>query len=159
MDIRKVKKLIELLEESDVAEIEIHEGEESVRISRCSSVSPTQTIVQVPDSGPVQTAGKKPPVTEPVDSVETVEETNKTEGGRPIKSPMVGIFYISPAPDEVPFVEVGQAVSKGDVLCIIEAMKIMNQIESDISGVVRRIMVENGEPVEYGQPLFLIGES
>ncbi|MEE8321910.1 MAG: acetyl-CoA carboxylase biotin carboxyl carrier protein, partial [Gammaproteobacteria bacterium] len=88
MDIRKVKKLIELLEESDVAEIEIHEGEESVRISRCSSVSPTQTIVQVPDSGSFQTAGKKLPVTEPIDSAKTDEDTNETEGGSPIKSPM-----------------------------------------------------------------------
>ena len=155
MDIRKVKKLIELLEESNVDEIEIHEGEESVRISRHSSVTPTQTIVHVPGSNLGQTAGGKPGA----GFVETAAGSPEAEAGSLIKSPMVGIFYLSPTPDEHPFVEVGQSVKKGDVLCIIEAMKIMNQIESDVSGIVQRILVENGEPVEYGQLMFVIRET
>ncbi|OGT36098.1 MAG: acetyl-CoA carboxylase, biotin carboxyl carrier protein [Gammaproteobacteria bacterium RBG_16_51_14] len=155
MDIRKVKKLIELLEESDVDEIEIHEGEESVRISRHSSVTPTQTIVHVPGSNLGQTAGGKPGA----GFVETAAGSPEAEAGSLIKSPMVGIFYLSPSPEDHPFVEVGQSVKKGDVLCIIEAMKIMNQIESDVSGIVQRILVENGEPVEYGQLMFVIRET
>ena len=150
MDIRKVKKLIEMLEESRVSEIEIHEGEESVRISRVSSVMPSQTLVQVPaaDSPVTVTTGTGPA---PQEAVEEPE-------GNIVKSPMVGIFYESPAPGKLPFVELGKRVAKGEVLCIIEAMKIMNQIESEFSGVISKIMVENGEPVEYGQPLFIIKE-
>ena len=158
MDIRKVKKLIELLEESNVDEIEIHEGEESVRISRHSSVTPTQTIVHVPGSNLDQTTGGKPGAGFG-GTGGTVAGPPEEEGGSLIKSPMVGIFYLSPTPDEHPFVEVGQSVKKGDVLCIIEAMKIMNQIESDVSGIVQRILVENGEPVEYGQLMFVIRET
>ena len=159
MDIRKVKKLIELLEESNIAEIEIHEGEESVRISRNSSATPVQTIVHMPDSGLVQSAGKKPVTGLAGQSDDSGEDAAREEEGYLIKAPMVGIFYNSPAPDEHPFVEPGQTIKKGDALCIIEAMKIMNQIESDISGVVLRVMVENGEPVEYGQALFAIRET
>ena len=155
MDIRKVKKLIELLEESGVAEIEIHEGEESVRISRSSSAPATQTIVHVPGSG-AQPADQKIPVADFTDV--TRINSDADEGGSQIKAPMVGIFYTSPAPDEPPFIEVGQTIKKGDVLCIIEAMKIMNQIESDFSGVVQSILVESGEPVEFGQPLLVISE-
>ncbi len=157
MDIRKVKKLIELLEESGIAEIEIHEGEESVRISRSSSASATQTIVHVTDSG-AQPADQKIPVADFTDVSRINTDADAAEGGSQIKAPMVGIFYTSPAPDEPPFIEVGQTVKKGDVLCIIEAMKIMNQIESDLSGVVQSILVENGEPVEFGQPLLVISE-
>ncbi len=154
MDIRKVKKLIEMLEESGIAEIEIHEGEESVRISRQSSVAPAQTIVQVPETNMDKTAS---PASKEVPMVDDSQEGDEIEGHL-VTAPMVGIFYTSPAPDKAPFVERGQSVIKGDVLCIIEAMKIMNQIEADISGVIGKIMVENGEPVEYGQPLFIIRE-
>lgn len=147
MDIRKVKKLIELLEESGVSEIEICEGEESVRISRHSAAQSTQTVVQVPE--PAQTAGPAAGITS-----SAVEDE-----GHIIASPMVGIFYLASAPGESPFVSVGDPVEKGDVVCVLEAMKIMNQIESDVSGIVTRIHVSNGEAVEYGQPLFTVRES
>lgn len=151
MDIRKVKKLIEMLEESKVSEIEIHEGEESVRISRHSSTPDhIQTVVQVPAAASVSTPA--------VEAVRTAAQAVEDEG-HVIKAPMVGIYYGSPAPDKPAFTEVGKEVKKGDILCIIEAMKIMNQIEADVSGVVSRIMVENGNPVEYGQPLFVIRQS
>ena len=150
MDIRKVKKLIELLEESGVAEIEIHEGEESVRISRGQNVAYTP-----PPAAPVHQVASANPAPAPV--VAAIEEPE--EVGDIVKAPMVGIFYEALAPGKPNFVELGQAVKKGDVLCIIEAMKIMNQVESEYSGVVSKIMVENGEPVEYGQPLFVIREA
>ncbi len=146
MDIRKVKKLIELLQESGISEIEVHEGEESVRITSHHMTNAQQAVVQAPqanvDSAPMQNTPEIP--------LPTVDE------GHVIKSPMVGIFYSSASPDVPAFVEIGQTVDKGDVLCIIEAMKIMNQIEADISGVLSKIYVENGEPIEYGQPLFTI---
>lgn len=148
MDIRKVKKLIEMLEESAISEIEIHEGEESVRISRHSSNETTQTVVQVP-AGPTGTAKDEA-------STHDVNVPEPLPVGHTIKAPMVGIFYEAESPERPPFVEVGQSVSTGDVLCIIEAMKIMNHIESDVSGVISKILVENGEPVEYGQPLLII---
>ena len=148
MDIRKVKKLIELLQESGISEIEVHEGEESVRITSHHMTNAQQSVVQAPmaipqaeiDSAPMQNAPETP--------LPAVDE------GHVIKSPMVGIFYSSVSPDVPPFVEIGQAVEKGEVLCIIEAMKIMNQIEADTSGVLSKVYVENGEPIEYGQPLF-----
>lgn len=158
MDIRKVKKLIEMLEESGIAEIEIHEGEESVRVSRHSSVAPVQAILPVAETAPA-----RPP--QPVTNVagETGPADDASEEPLPEgfiqKSPMVGIFYASPAPGKPAFVELGKTVVKGDVLCIIEAMKIMNQVEAETSGVIAKIMVENGEPVEYGQPLFVIREA
>jgi len=150
MDIRKVKKLIELLKESGISEIEVHEGEESVRISSYHAMGVRQTVVQAPSQAPVNIpqASVAP---EPVqDSAPVVDE------GHIVKSPMVGIYYSSPSPDTSPFVEIGQTVNKGDVLCIVEAMKIMNQIESEISGVISKIFVENGEPIEYGQALFAL---
>ena len=150
MDIRKVKKLIELLEESDVAEIEIHEGEESVRISRNSSAP-----VAMP-AAPVAVAAA--PVAAPAASTSNDSDTSNTEPeGHLIRAPMVGTFYRAPSPTSNPFVEEGASVSNGDTLCIIEAMKILNQIESDTSGKVLKILVENGQPVEYDQPLFVIG--
>jgi len=153
MDIRKVKKLIEMLEESRISEIEIHEGEESVRISRHGSVPANTETVQVP-VGDGQELVKS--ATSPQGrSVPATGDEPEMEGHL-IRSPMVGIFYAAPTPDKPPFTEVGKAIKKGDILCIIEAMKIMNQIESDTSGTVSRVFVENGEPVEYGQPLFLI---
>ena len=143
MDIRKVKKLIELIEESDIAEIEIHEGEESVRINRYSS---TQPVAQAPVAAPVVTT------TAPA----AVADTPAEPTGHVVKSPMVGTYYSSPAPDAGPFIKAGQSVQKGDTLCIIEAMKILNQIEADKSGVIQSILVESGQAVEFDQPLFII---
>jgi len=148
MDIRKVKKLIELLEQSDVAEIEIHEGEESVRISRQSSSIPVPAAMAV---APAPTAAAAPA------AAATAPEPKEPEiKGHQVPSPMVGTFYRAPSPGAKAFVEEGQQVKLGDTLCIIEAMKILNQIESDKSGTVRKILVENGQPVEYNQPLFVI---
>lgn len=145
MDIRKVKKLIELLEESGIAEIEIHEGEESIRISRASTVAPVMAApmptMQAPETVQPEAVGLEP-------------EEELT--GHQIKSPMVGTFYRAPSPGSKTFVEEGQQVAKGDTLCIIEAMKILNQIESDKAGVIKKILVENAQPVEYNQPLFII---
>ncbi|MBT8429362.1 MAG: acetyl-CoA carboxylase biotin carboxyl carrier protein [Gammaproteobacteria bacterium] len=148
MDIRKVKKLIELLEESDIAEIEIHENEESVRISRASTLAPT--MIAAP--APVAAA----PTAAPAAAMAGPAAREELEG-HVIRSPMVGTFYRAPSPGAKPFVEEGQTVSSGETLCIIEAMKILNQIESDKSGKVVDILVENGQPVEYNEPLFIIG--
>ena len=150
MDIRKVKKLIELLEESGVAEIEIHEGEESVRISRYSANAPV--AVQAPPPVPIPAVA---PVPAAAASAEP-EEIPAEAAGHTVSSPMVGTFYRAPSPGASAFVEVGQTVSVGDTLCIIEAMKMLNQIEADKAGVVKSILVENAEPVEYGQALFVI---
>jgi len=147
MDIRKVKKLIELLEASDIAEIEIHEGEESVRISRHGTLPPA------PVAAPASVAAAPAPAPAPA---EPAEEQEPEMEGHVIRSPMVGTFYRAPSPGAKPFVTEGQSVKPGDTLCIIEAMKILNQIESDAAGVVKRILVENGQPVEYNQPLFII---
>lgn len=147
MDIRKIKKLIDLLQTSDVAEIEIREGEESVRISRYSSISQPLTL-------PQPTAIYSAPIV-PTAPVET-PAVNDTIKGQMVTSPMVGIFYRSASPTTKPFVEEGQQVAEGDTLCIIEAMKILNQITAEKAGIVRKILVENAAPVEYGQPLFVI---
>ena len=149
MDIRKVKKLIELLEESDVAEIEIHEGEESVRISRASTIA--SPVIAAPVAAAAPVAGTPTLTTE-----STTSAPNEPEGHL-IRSPMVGTFYRAPSPGAKPFVVEGQAVANGETLCIIEAMKILNQIESDKTGKVVEILVENGQPVEYNEPLFVIG--
>lgn len=150
MDIRKVKKLIEMLEESGLAEIEIREGEESIRISRASSAAPSISAtpsppVAVPATTPERsaTAKSEPPVA-------------AIPPGHVVTSPMVGTFYRAASPDSAPFVEVGSQVELGDTLCIIEAMKMLNEIEADKSGVIRAIQKENGQPVEYGEPLFVI---
>ncbi|MEJ1404054.1 MAG: acetyl-CoA carboxylase biotin carboxyl carrier protein [Candidatus Sedimenticola sp. (ex Thyasira tokunagai)] len=148
MDIRKVKKLIELVEESDIAEIEIHEGEESVRISRNSATAPVAYAAPAP--APVAAAAPAPAAAAPA------EETAEIISGHQVKSPMVGTYYAAATPGAKPFVTEGQSVSAGDTLCIIEAMKILNQIESDKSGVVKKILVENGQPVEYNEPMFII---
>ncbi|MDF7671193.1 acetyl-CoA carboxylase biotin carboxyl carrier protein [Orbaceae bacterium ESL0721] len=150
MDIRKIKKLIELVEESGISELEISEGEEAVRISRnipqANYSAPIQNI-QIPQSAPV--------VVTPTTIAETAKEL-EVNAGITIKSPMVGTFYRTPSPDSKPFVEVGQTINVGDVLCIVEAMKMMNQIESEKAGVVKAILVENGQPVEFDQPLFIL---
>ncbi len=149
MDIRKVKKLIELLEESGIDELEIHEGEESVRISRYSKNAP---IAQAPVmySAPVAAPA---PATEPV--VAEPAAAPQVDGHQ-VRSPMVGTFYSAPSPDASDFVKVGQHVREGDVLCIVEAMKMMNQIKADTSGTIKAVLAENGQPVEYDQPLFTI---
>jgi acetyl-CoA carboxylase biotin carboxyl carrier protein len=149
MDIRKVKKLIELLEESQVAEIEIHEGEESVRISRMPQAVPAQTFVQAPPAMMAAPAAAAPAAA-PVADEPAVPE------GHTVDSPMVGTFYEAASPGAKPFVDVGQQVNAGDTLCIIEAMKMLNQIEADKSGKVTARLVENGQPVEFGQALFVI---
>jgi acetyl-CoA carboxylase biotin carboxyl carrier protein len=139
MDIRKIKKLIDLIEESGITEIEIHEGEESVRIARyTAAVAPPMAA---------------PPLQPQASAAGEIEEKIT---GHIVRSPMVGTFYRSSSPDSRPFVETGQHVREGETLCIIEAMKILNQIEADKSGVVTRVLVENGQPVEYNQPLFVI---
>tara|TARA_B100001765_G_scaffold55887_1_gene33154 strand:- start:18 stop:479 length:462 start_codon:yes stop_codon:yes gene_type:complete len=153
MDIRKVKKLIELLEESGIAEIEIHEGEESVRINRGGSAPLPQTVVNVPSVDASSSLKTQ------LSTNENSSSDDYSDEGEVITAPMVGIFYSSPSPDQPPFVNKGQNIKTGDVLCIIEAMKIMNQIEADIDGKLVRILVENGDPVEYGQPLFVITPS
>ena len=148
MDIRKVKKLIELLEESDVAEIEIHEGEESVRISRGS------TAVVAPMAAPVASAPMAAPA--PAAAPVAAPAAEPEIQGHAVRSPMVGTFYSAPSPEASAFVKEGDTVSAGQTLCIIEAMKILNQIESDKAGKVTKILVENGQPVEFDQPLFII---
>lgn len=151
MDIRKIKKLIELIEASGVAEIEIHEGDDSVRISRQSAVSAPVAAAPVA-AAPITVAS--PVAAAPVAS--PAEAPAEEIAGHVVNSPMVGTFYRAASTNAAPFVEEGDSVSEGDVLCIIEAMKIFNQINADKSGVVKKVLVENGSPVEYDQPLFVI---
>ena len=157
MDIRKIKKLIELLESSDVAEIEIHEGEESVRISRTGSVPQFMTL---PQAMAATAPAAAPAVAQAASAAPGAADDTSAEGeilsGHVVRSPVVGTFYRASSPNAKPFVEVGYKVSAGDTLCIIEAMKILNQIEADKTGTVKQILVENGQPVEYNEPLFVI---
>ena len=152
MDIRKVKKLIELLEASSVDEIEIKEGEESVRISRNTAASITMAA---PVTAPAVPATLAPALAASAPAP-TAAEVGTPSAANAVKSPMVGTFYRSPSPDATPFVEIGQSVRAGDVLCIVEAMKMMNQIEADRAGTVTAIHAENGEPVEFDQPLITV---
>ena len=149
MDLRKLKKLIDLVQESGIAELEITEGEEKVKIVKGGAVTMT-AIPQVAVAAP-------PALAAPGASAAVPAEPEPGQEGHVVKAPMVGTFYRSPSPDAKAFVEVGQAVKEGDTICIIEAMKLMNEIEADASGVVKAILVENGQPVEYGQPLFILG--
>ena len=148
MDLRKLKKLIDLVQDSGIGELEITEGEERVKIVRGGAV--------VQDAAP---AGLHPPQTE---APQVPGGTRPADSGPPppvehvVKAPMVGTFYRAPSPEAKPFVEAGQAVKEGQTICVIEAMKLMNEIEADASGMIKAIMVENGQPVEYGQPLFII---
>ena len=152
MDLRKLKKLIDLVQESGIAELEITEGEEKVRITRTAASAgnlyslPANMMPMMPAPAPAQAAPAPAPAEEPPEPE-----------GHVVKSPMVGTFYRAPSPGAKTFVEVGQHVCAGDTLCIIEAMKLMNEIEADVGGVVKAILVENGQPVEYGEPLFIIG--
>ncbi|MEI6317817.1 MAG: acetyl-CoA carboxylase biotin carboxyl carrier protein [Pseudomonadota bacterium] len=150
MDLRKLKKLIDLVEESGIAELEITEGEEKVRIAR--TLPGTQPIVM---QQPQQIVAAPAPVAAPAAPV--AAEPAAAPEGHVVKSPMVGTFYRSNSPGGKAFVDVGQSVAAGEALCIIEAMKLMNEIESDAAGTIKAILVENGQPVEYGEPLFVIG--
>ena len=150
MDIRKIKKLIELVEESGISELEISEGEESVRISRVMTAAPAvQYVAQAPAAA---VAAAPAAAAAPAD----VKPASEAMIGHIVRSPMVGTFYRTPSPDAKAFVEVGQTVSVGDPLCIVEAMKMMNQIEADKAGVVKAILLENGQPVEFDEPLVII---
>jgi len=153
MDIRKVKKLIELLDESGIAEIEICEGEDSVRISRYAPGMPATALPAAPAplAAPVAPAAAAP-------QAEAVAAPEVEDDGYAVTAPMVGTFYSATSPGAAPFVQVGDPVNEGDTLCIVEAMKMMNQIEAEISGTIKAIKVQNGEPVEYGQTLFLIDQ-
>lgn len=149
MDLRKLKKLIDLVEESGISELELTEGEEKVRISRAMmpSNAPVMQYMAAPQAAPAAQSAPVPTAAAPVMA---------DAEGHTVKSPMVGTFYRSSSPDAKPFVDVGSKVAVGDTLCIIEAMKLLNEIESDVAGVVKKIMLENGQPVEYGEPLFII---
>ena len=153
MDLRKLKTLIDLVAESDIAELEVTEGESKVRIVKSSAAAQHQ-VVMMPQamgaSAPAMSAPAAPAVAAP--AAEAAAPT-----GHVVKSPMVGTFYRAAAPGAAPFVDIGSTVKEGDTLCIIEAMKLLNEIDADASGVIQQILVENGQPVEYGQPLFIIG--
>ncbi len=156
MDLRKLKKLIEMVEESGIAEIEITEGEEKVRITRSNPqqiayAAPQPTQIYMPHAAPMPAAAPVAPAAAPA-----VAEAAPAIEGEAIKSPMVGTFYRSPSPGAKAFVEVGQQVNVGDPLCIIEAMKLLNEIEAERAGTIKAILIENGQPVEYGEPLFII---
>ena len=149
MDLRKLKKLIDLVQESGIAELEITEGEEKVKIVKGGHVS-------VSAAAPVQMVAAAEPRAPAAMAPAPAAEAPAGQEGHVVKAPMVGTFYRSPSPDAKAFVEVGQAVKEGDTICIIEAMKLMNEIEADAGGTVKAILVENGQPVEYGQPLFIL---
>ena len=155
MDLRKLKKLIDLVQESGIAELEITEGEEKVKIVKggAVSISPAAqaSAPAVTEARPVAPAAATPA------AAPAAAEAPAGQEGHVVKAPMVGTFYRAASPDAKPFVEVGQAVKEGETICIIEAMKLMNEIEADASGTVKAILVENGQPVEYGQPLFILG--
>lgn len=153
MDLRKLKTLIDLVQNSGISELEISEGEEKIRIAKQLVPAPNTTMVSMPMTQAAMPAAAVPPVpTSVAQSAATTEPA-----GHQVKAPMVGTFYRSGSPGSPAFVEVGHSVKKGDTLCIIEAMKLMNEIESDADGVVKAILVENGQPVEFDQPIFVIG--
>lgn len=151
MDIRSIRKLIEIVEQSDVAEIEIKEGEHNIRITRSK-----EPVMMSAPAAPAQVAYETAPSAAPQPATPAETPAPAAETGHTVPSPMVGTFYASPSPDAGPFVSVGDQVSAGDTLCIIEAMKIMNPIEADVSGTVKKILAQNAEPVEFGQALFII---
>lgn len=154
MDLRKLKTLIELVEDSGIAELEISEGEERVRITRTVAMAPHMVAAPAPQA---IVAAAPAPAVAPAAAAPVEPAKPAAPEGHLVKSPMVGTFYRAASPGAKPFVDVGQSVNKGDTLCIIEAMKLLNEIEADQGGVIKAILVENGQPVEYGQPLFVIG--
>lgn len=152
MDLRKLKTLIDLVAESDIAELEVTEGEGKVRIVKSSAMPQNQMVMMQPQM--MQHAMPAAPAASPVAAAAAAPAVAE---GHVVKSPMVGTFYRSASPGSAPFADIGKSINEGDTLCIIEAMKLLNEIESDFSGTVKQILVENGQPVEYGQPLFIIG--
>jgi len=152
MDLRKLKTLIDLVQNSGISELEISEGEEKIRIAKHFTAAPASTTVNMPVMAPAPAPAAVAPT--PTAAAEAVPAQVE---GHVMKAPMVGTFYRASSPDASPFVEVGQTVKEGDTLCVIEAMKLMNEIEADVSGVIKAIQVENGQAVEYGQPMFVIG--
>ena len=159
MDLRKLKKLIDLVQESGIGELEITEGEERVRIARGGAVTitPPAAAAPAPAAAAGIPAGRPPAAAAPGAAAAAAAEAPPGIEGHVVKSPMVGTFYRAPSPDAKPFVEVGGSVKEGQPICVIEAMKLMNEIEADASGTVKAILVENGQPVEYGQALFILG--
>lgn len=158
MDLRKLKTLIDLVAESDIAELEVTEGESKVRIVKSSAMPQNQVVMMQPQGAPAHYAPAAPAAAAaPVAAPAAVAAAPAAPTGHIVKSPMVGTFYRSSAPGSAPFVEVGATVKEGDTLCIIEAMKLLNEIDADKSGTITQILVENGQPVEFGQPLFVIG--
>ena len=155
MDLRKLKKLIDLVEESGIAELEVTEGEEKVRIVKHTAMAAPQTYM-IPQGAPAMMPAAPREKSSSFDDDDLDDETDEPEG-EVVKSPMVGTFYRAPSPESDPFVEVGSTVKAADTLCIVEAMKLHNEIEADFAGTVKAILVENGQPVEYGEPLFIIG--
>ncbi len=154
MDLRKLKTLIDLVAESDISELEVTEGESKVRIVKSGAASGQHQMVMMPQQQAAPAAPAPVAVAAPVAAVEAVPAAPT---GHIVKSPMVGTFYRSSAPGSAPFINVGSTVKEGDTLCIIEAMKLLNEIDADASGTITQILVENGQPVEFGQPLFIIG--
>jgi acetyl-CoA carboxylase biotin carboxyl carrier protein len=154
MDLRKLKTLIDLVAESDIAELEVTEGESKVRILKSSAAPQNQVVMMQP---PAIQAPQAHSVAPAVAAAPAAAPAAAEPQGHIIKSPMVGTFYRSSAPGAAPYVEVGSSVKEGDTLCLVEAMKLMNEIDADTSGVIKQILVENGQPVEFGQPLFVIG--
>lgn len=160
MDLRKLKTLIDLVAESEISELEITEGDGKVKIVKSKPQAEMATVyspMSMPQMYPAAAPAPQAPAAAPVAAPEAEAAAPAQEEGYVVKAPMVGTFYRSPSPNAAPFVDVGKRVSEGDTLCIVEAMKLLNEIEADVSGVVKKILVENGEPVEFGQPLFIIG--
>jgi acetyl-CoA carboxylase biotin carboxyl carrier protein len=156
MDLRKLKTLIDLVAESGIAEIEVTEGEDKVRIVKYAAPAPAPALAYAPAYAPAPTPAAAA-MEAPSSGVPAAAPVAETESGTKVTSPMVGTFYRSPSPGAGSFVDVGSQVKPGDTLCIIEAMKLLNEIECEVAGTIKEILVENGQPVEYGQPLFVIG--
>ncbi len=157
MDLRKLKTLIDLVAESDISELEVTEGESKVRIVKNSAPAAQNQVVMVPAPAHAPAAAAPAPAAATAPAAAPAPAAEAAPAGHVVKSPMVGTFYRSSAPGAAPFVDVGSSVKEGDTLCIIEAMKLLNEIDADASGTIKQILVENGQPVEYGQPLFIIG--
>ena len=158
MDLRKLKTLIDLVAESDISELEVTEGESKVRIVKSGAAASHSQVVMMPAAAPAPAvAAPAAPAAAPAAAAPAAPAAPEAPAGHVVKSPMVGTFYRSSAPGAAPFVDVGASVKEGDTLCIIEAMKLLNEIDADASGTIKQILVENGQPVEFGQPLFIIG--
>ncbi len=157
MDLRKLKTLIDLVAESDISELEVTEGESKVRIVKTAAPAAQNQVVMMPAAAAAPAVASPAAAPAPAAAAAPAPAAEAAPAGHVVKSPMVGTFYRSSAPGAAPFVDVGASVKEGDTLCIIEAMKLLNEIDADASGTIKQILVENGQPVEYGQPLFIIG--